>query len=233
MIAAYNEAPRIGEVLHRFRDLDYQLLVVNDGSTDDTQGIAESLADACLSHPDNLGQGAALATGLSYCLQQGAEVIVTFDADGQHNPNDIGKLLESICSGGYEVALGSRFLGNAPGIPFTRTLLLRLAVVWTRFWTGLRVTDTHNGLRAFSRHAARQLRIRENRMAHASEILDEIARLNLKWIEVPASVTYTKETLRKGQGTTKTLRILTQYVNYLLHRLLRRFVSRSSSARPD
>ena len=159
-----------------------------------------------------------MATGLSYCLQQGAEVIGTFDADGQHNPDNLKKLLESVYSGECEVALGSRFLGSAPGIPFTRALLLRLAVIWTRFWTGLRVTDTHNGLRAFSRHAARQLRIRENRMAHASEILDEVGRLNLKWIEVPTSVTYTKETMRKGQSAANALRILAQSV---LHRLLR------------
>ena len=91
-------------------------------------------------------------------------------------------------------------------------------MIWTRFWTGLRVTDTHNGLRVFSRHAARQLRIRENRMAHASEILDEVGRLNLKWIEVPTSVTYTKETMRKGQSAANALRILAQSV---LHRLLR------------
>ncbi len=218
VVAAYNEAPRIGEVLHRLRGVDHRILVVDDGSMDDTRSIAKRLADVCLSHPYNLGQGAALATGLSYCLQQGAEVIGTFDADGQHNPDDLKKLLESVYSGECEVALGSRFLGSAPGIPFTRALLLRLAVIWTRFWTGLRVTDTHNGLRAFSRHAARQLRIRENRMAHASEILDEVGRLNLKWIEVPTSVTYTKETMRKGQSAANALRILAQSV---LHRLLR------------
>ena len=143
---------------------------------------------------------------------------MTFDADGQHNPDDLNKLLEPIYSGEYEVALGSRFLGSAPGIPFTRALLLRLAVIWTRVWTGLQVTDTHNGLRAFSRQAARQLHIRENRMAHASEILDQVSRLKLKWIEIPTSVTYTKETLRKGQTTANALRILAQS---MLHRFLR------------
>ena len=218
VLAAYNEAPRISEVLHKLGSLDCRLLVVDDGSTDDTRKRAESLVDVCLSHPYNLGQGAALATGLSYCLRQDAEVIVTFDADGQHNPDDLNKLLEPIYSGEYEVALGSRFLGSAPGIPFTRALLLRLAVIWTRVWTGLQVTDTHNGLRAFSRQAARQLHIRENRMAHASEILDQVSRLKLKWIEIPTSVTYTKETLRKGQTTANALRILAQS---MLHRFLR------------
>ena len=98
-----------------------------------------------------------------------------------------------------EVALGSRFLGNAVGISLSRRIILRLAVALTRLTTGLRVTDAHNGLRLFTAAAARRMTITQNRMAHASEILAQIARHRLRFVEVPVTITYTDHARAKGQ----------------------------------
>ena len=98
-----------------------------------------------------------------------------------------------------EVALGSRFLGKAVGISKARRMLLRLAVLFTRLTTGLKVTDAHNGLRVFTRTAARKIKITQNRMAHASELLDQIARLKMRYVEVPVTISYTSHSRAKGQ----------------------------------
>jgi hypothetical protein len=124
---------------------------------------------------------------------------VTFDADGQHRAADARVMLAALRQGGYDVVLGSRFLGRAEGIPAARYYVLRLAVWFTRLTSGLKITDTHNGLRVFSRNAAERLKIRQNRMAHASEILERIAELKLRWTEVPTTIRYTTYSIKKAQ----------------------------------
>ena len=161
------------------------------------------MAVAVVRHACNLGQGAAIQTGISFALRQpGTRFVVTFDADGQHRPEDVRALLEPLEEGTCDVALGSRFLvpGSAVRIPMARRLLLRVATVVTRVSTGLRLTDTHNGLRAFTARAAAQLDITQNGMAHASEILSQIAAHELRYREVPVTVTYSKYSLTKGQS---------------------------------
>src|SRR5262249_10718749 len=156
----------------------------DDGSADDTAERA-SAASIVLRHPVNLGQGAALQTGIDCALQQGADVIVTFDADGQHRAADIERLVAALAEARADFALGSRFLGHTVALPAARRLLLRAATVFTQLSTGLRLTDTHNGLRAMTRRGAGAIRLRQNRMAHASEILAQIAASGLRHVEVP------------------------------------------------
>jgi len=132
-------------------------------------------------------------------LARGGAFVATFDADGQHYSADIVAMLRALTEHKAEVALGSRFLGNAVGMSMSRRILLRLAVLLTRLTTGLRVTDAHNGLRLFTRAAARKIRITQNRMAHASEILDQNARHKLAYVEVPVTITYTDHSRAKGQ----------------------------------
>jgi glycosyltransferase involved in cell wall biosynthesis len=151
-----------------------------------------------------------LQTGIDFALAQGAGVIVTFDADGQHDPADIPALTEPVLTGQADVALGSRFLGRAVGLPWSRWLLLKLAVVFTRVFSGIRVSDTHNGFRALSRSAAERVRITQDRMAHASEILDQIKQHGLRFVEVPVRITYSRETLAKGQSSWNALKIAGQ-----------------------
>jgi polyprenyl-phospho-N-acetylgalactosaminyl synthase len=199
VIAAFNEAGVIGRVVQDVRQSYPNVVVVDDGSSDGTAACALASGAVLLRHPVNLGQGAALQTGISYALAQGGEFIVTFDADGQHACADIAKMVRALIEHDAEVALGNRFLGKAVGISTARRMLLRLAVLFTRFTTGLKVTDAHNGLRVFTRAAARKVKITQNRMAHASEILDQIARHKMRYVEVPVTISYTSHSRAKGQ----------------------------------
>ena len=212
VVAAYNEQARLDTTLQGLLAHCPHVVVVDDGSTDETKGVAWSRGVWVLRHLVNCGQGAALQTGIAFALNRGAEYIVTFDADGQHDPADIAELLRPLREGRADVALGSRFLGETTGMPWGRWLVLKLGVLVTRILSNVRVTDTHNGLRAFSREAASQLEITQNRMAHASEILDEIRRHRLRFVEVPVRVVYTAESLAKGQSSWNALKIFGQLV---------------------
>jgi glycosyltransferase involved in cell wall biosynthesis len=211
VVPAYNEGGAISDTLASMASLRFRIVVVDDGSADDTAQRAHHAGATVLRHSCNLGQGAALQTGISYALRQpDTAYVVTFDADGQHDAADIPRLLAPLVSGECDVALASRF---APGsvaldIPGEKKLLLRLAIALARATTGLALTDTHNGLRAFTAAAARQLSISQNRMAHASEILSQIATRRLRYREVPATVRYTAYSRSKGQPLSNGLNIL-------------------------
>jgi polyprenyl-phospho-N-acetylgalactosaminyl synthase len=200
VIAAYNEGSVIADVVRDALRLFPLIVVVDDGSPDDTGAAALLGGAVVLRHPINLGQGAALQTGIEYALGQDVDFVVTFDADGQHRPEDVQKMLGTLAANGKQVALGSRFLGETVGMPPSRRWLLKAATVFTRITTGLRVTDAHNGLRTFRRDAAQAITIRQNRMAHASEILEEIGRKKLTYCEVPVTIRYTDYSKAKGQS---------------------------------
>ena len=199
VIAAFNEADVIGPVVRDIRQSYPNVVVVDDGSSDGTAACALASGAVILRHPVNLGQGAALQTGITYALARGGEFVVTFDADGQHACADIARMVRALIEHDAEVALGSRFLGKAVGISTARRILLRLAVLFTRLTTGLKVTDTHNGLRVFTRAAARKVKITQNRMAHASELLDQVARHKMSYVEVAVTISYTNHSRAKGQ----------------------------------
>jgi polyprenyl-phospho-N-acetylgalactosaminyl synthase len=218
VIAAFNEAAVIGPIISDIVRRNYQVVVVDDGSHDGTEQIARSAGAAVVTHPVNLGQGAALQTGIKFALQQGACRIVTFDADGQHRASDIPRLLKALADHNASYALGSRFLGSSRGMPLARRLLLYAAIWFTRAVTGLRLTDTHNGLRAMTREGARRIALRQNRMAHASEILEQIAATGLPYVEVPVTIDYTQYSLAKGQSFADSLTILFDLSVQKLHR---------------
>ena len=199
VIAAFNEADVIGPVVRDIRQSYPNVVVVDDGSSDGTAACALASGAVILRHPVNLGQGAALQTGITYALARGGEFVVTFDADGQHACADIARMVRALIEHDAEVALGSRFLGKAVGISTARRILLRLAVLFTRLTTGLKVTDAHNGLRVFTRAAARKVKITQNRMAHASELLDQVARHKMSYVEVAVTISYTNHSRGKGQ----------------------------------
>lgn len=218
VLAAYNEGSVIAGVVTGARRLYPNVVVVDDGSRDDTGKQAHDAGAHVVTHPINLGQGAGLQTGIDYALLRGAEAIVTFDADGQHRPTDISVLLNALETAHADFALGSRFLGSAVNFPFSRRLLLNAATWFTRLTTGLRVSDTHNGLRAMTRRGASTLRIRQNRMAHASELLHQIASSGLKYVEAPVTIEYSAYSLAKGQGLGDAVNIL---LDLFARRLLR------------
>jgi polyprenyl-phospho-N-acetylgalactosaminyl synthase len=138
VIAAFNEAGVIGGVVRDIRQSYPNVVVVDDGSSDGTAACALTSGAVVLRHPVNLGQGAALQTGMTYALAGGGEFVVTFDADGQHACGDIARMVSALVEHDAEVALGSRFLGKAVGMSTGRRMLLRLAVLFTRLTTGLK-----------------------------------------------------------------------------------------------
>jgi len=208
VIPAFNEGPVIGKVVMAVRALCHNVVIVDDCSGDDTGAQALEAGATVLRHPINLGQGAALQTGIRYALSRGAGYIVTFDADGQHRPEDIGVLLDTQVKTGADVVLGSRFLGHAENIPRLRRMILQLAVVYMHITSGVKLTDAHNGLRLLTRRAAERIRITQARMAHASEIIDQIDALGLTVVEAPVTIVYTEYPLRKGQKLGNAFNIL-------------------------
>jgi glycosyltransferase involved in cell wall biosynthesis len=219
VIAAWHEAAVIGAVVGGLRAAGWpRVVVVDDGSTDGTAAAARAAGAHVLRHAVNRGQGAALQTGIRYALGLGAEAIVTFDADGQHRPEDLPALVAPVLAGEVDAALGSRFLGHADAVPPARRALLAGARAFTWLTTGLRLSDAHNGLRALSRRlCAEHLELRLDRMAHASEIIDQIAASGLPWREVSVRVEYTAYARAKGQRASAALRVA---FDYLLGRLL-------------
>lgn len=212
VIPAYNEGARLGATLDELVPHYPNIVVVDDGSRDDTHATALARGVWVLRHAINRGQGAALQTGIRFAVQKEANIVVTFDSDGQHDPTDIPAIVAPVAEGTADVTLGSRFLGHTTGMPVSRRIVLILAVLFTRVVSRIRVTDTHNGFRAFSRLAAQKVRIRQDRMAHASEILDEIKRLKLRYTEVPVTIRYTAATLAKGQSSWNAVRIAWQFL---------------------
>jgi glycosyltransferase involved in cell wall biosynthesis len=208
VIAAFNEARVIARVIADVRSRGYPVVVVDDGSADATDRIAHQAGAKVIRHPVNLGQGAALQTGIEFALAEGADFVVTFDADGQHRADDIAILLKALTDNDADFALGSRFLGASIDLPASRWMLLKAATLFTRLTTGLQVTDTHNGLRAMTRRGASGIVLRQNRMAHASEMLGQIARSGLRYVEVPVTIEYSAYSLAKGQKLSDSLSIL-------------------------
>lgn len=226
IIPAFNEKEVIGQTVSGVKKYYENVLVIDDGSADGTGDEAEKAGSLVLRHFINRGQGAALRTGINYALKRSADIIVTFDADGQFESSEIEKIAAPIASDEAHVVLGSRFIAMTPHsviassdlsergnlnqnkIPLIRKITLKLATIFTRVISGLKITDTHNGLRALSRYAAEGIKIRQDRMAHSSEIIQEISRLHLKYIEIPVTVKYTDYSKRKGQKLSGALKIL-------------------------
>jgi glycosyltransferase involved in cell wall biosynthesis len=218
VIAAYNEAEVIASVVSELA-ADYpNVVVVDDGSKDETGARARAAGATVLTHLVNRGQGAALQTGITYSLRRGARFVVTYDADGQHRPEDLPAMLAPLAGGEVEICLGSRFLREGSGVPLVRRLVLRAAVLFTRIMSGIRLSDTHNGFRAFTRRAAEHIDIHLDRMAHASELIDQVRRSQLPFREVPVEIRYTEYSVAKGQRSRDALRVA---FDYLVGKLLR------------
>lgn len=212
VIAAYNEGLAIGEVVTDAAKVCPNIIVVDDGSSDETGSIALNAGAFVLRHEINLGQGAALQTGIRYACLQSFDFIVTFDADGQHQASDIPSLVNSLINSDADIAFGSRFLpgGEAIGIGAIKRLVLRAGVLFTALTSGLLLSDTHNGFRAIRREAAEKIRIRQNRMAHASEIVSLVARHRLRYVEVPVTIVYSAYSRSKGQRLSNAVSILAE-----------------------
>ncbi|MDJ0342461.1 glycosyltransferase family 2 protein [Streptomyces sp. H10-C2] len=210
VIPVFNEAQVIAGVVNGVRETFPNVVCVDDGSSDASSREILSTGAHLVRHPVNLGQGAALQTGVTYALAQpGAKWFVTFDADGQHQVKDACSLVDAVIAGETDVVLGSRFLEDHEQVPLLKRIVLRTTAAISPTARKLRLTDAHNGLRAFNRTAASQLRITMNGMAHASEMMGILARSGLRVQELPVTVLYTDYSRAKGQSLINGVNILT------------------------
>jgi glycosyltransferase involved in cell wall biosynthesis len=201
VIPAYNEEKSIGLVIDDLKRAGYKnIIVIDDGSRDNTYAEAKRKEVVALKHIINRGQGAALRTGIDCAIKQGAEFIVTFDSDGQHRVEDLPAMLEPVVKGEVDVTLGSRFLRKTK-MPLGRKILLKGSIIVQWLFYGIRLSDAHNGFRVLSRRAAEQIRIESDRMEHASEIVEEIVKKNIKYKEVPVEIRYSGYSMRKGEAS--------------------------------
>lgn len=217
VVPMHNEATVVADVvagLHRhFR----HVVCVDDGSADGSASVARSAGATVLRHATNLGQGAALQTGVSFALARpDTSFVVTFDADGQHDAGDAARMVAVARAEAVDVVLGSRFLTRGSEVPVLRRVLLRGAVAFTRATTGLRLTDTHNGLRVLSRRAVVDLDLQLAGMAHASELLHHVATRRLNYRELPVAIAYTDYSRAKGQPGLNALNVV---FDLFMHRL--------------
>lgn len=219
VIPSFNEHTIIKEVIGDLLRFPYKIIVVDDGSEKALSDQLKGLPVHILRHEVNLGQGAALQTGIEYALSLNAEYIVTFDGDSQHQAADIDKLLEPLFNDEADICIGSRFLnGSNNSIPAGRKFVLKTARWVNYLLTGLLLTDAHNGLRAMNRKAASQIHITQNRMAHATELLTEVRRNKLRYKEIPVTIHYTAYSKKKGQTAWSSFRI---FFDLLLNKIFR------------
>jgi glycosyltransferase involved in cell wall biosynthesis len=209
VVPAFNEEDRVGAVVSELREHVGRVVVVDDGSSDDTAAVARAAGATVVSHPTNLGQGAALQTGFAYSLRDPQmQYVVTFDSDGQHRVVDALHLLFTARTTGVDVVLGSRFLNPDAAMPTSRRFVLRAGIAFTRATTRLPVTDTHNGLRVLNRHALEKIDLTLSNMAHASQLLGLISKHRLTWTEAPVVIDYADATRRAGQSNVNALNIV-------------------------
>jgi glycosyltransferase involved in cell wall biosynthesis len=217
LIPAYNEETTLAQVI---KTLPKQIpgiskietIVVNDGSADRTKEIAERMGATVISHWFNRGLGGALGTGFEYIRKHDFDLLITFDADGQHNPDDIAPVIQPIIKGQADVSIGSRFIGNRGFMPWYRRIgIFGLNIItYLLFWTW--TTDSQSGLRAFGRKAIDRIEIQTNKMEVSSEFFYEIQAKNLKLTEIPIQSIYTEYSMSKGQKNINAFNILLKLI---------------------
>jgi polyprenyl-phospho-N-acetylgalactosaminyl synthase len=203
VIPTYNEDIKIYNIVKSLLNLEYHVVVVDDGSCDDTAMEAKRAGATVLSHYVNRGYGAALETGNKYAIKKNYDVIVHFDGDGQHNADEIKHMISPIARGQADVIIGSRFLKENETVPVVRALLIKLAIWFTWLVSGFKMSDAHNGFRAFSKDALSKIQCNQDGMSYASEVIDRIAEHNLRIGEVPVTIKYTDYSKAKGESNIK------------------------------
>jgi polyprenyl-phospho-N-acetylgalactosaminyl synthase len=202
VIPAYNEGAVIAEVVAGVRSVFEHVVCVDDGSTDGTGDIALRAGAHLVRHPVNLGQGAAIQTGVEYARRQpGAQIFATFDADGQHRVKDVAAMVDRLRAGDVDVVIGTRFAAESEGSrpPFLKRMVLQTAARLSRRGRRLGLTDTNNGLRVFNKTVADGLNITMSGMSHANEFVLLIAENHWRVAEEPVEVLYTEYSKSKGQ----------------------------------
>lgn len=213
VIPLFNEGQVIAQVVETAQRVFPHVVVVDDGSQDDSVQQARLTGATVVRHPINLGQGAALQTGFMYLLERtDARYAVTFDADGQHSTQDAAAMVQAARNEDLGFVLGSRFLDDSTKVSLAKRAVLRTAAAVSSCSSGMRLTDAHNGLRVIRRDALARLDLTQNRMAHASEIISQLAGTGLPWREHPVRIEYTEYSKAKGQSLWNSVNILVDLI---------------------
>ena len=210
IVPCYNEGTVIFDVLTNARETFPNIVGVNDGSADDSAAQIRAAGAHLVDHPVNLGQGAAIQTGVEYArAQPGAKYFVTFDADGQHQVKDVMRMIERLRTEPLDIIVGTRFAGQENSqVPWIKRAVLKTVVMLSPRTKRLGLTDAHNGLRAFNRRVAEEMNIRMNGMSHASEIVSMIDKHGWRVDEEPVDILYTEYSMSKGQSLINGVNIL-------------------------
>jgi glycosyltransferase involved in cell wall biosynthesis len=221
VVPAYNEASVIGDVVADIRSVFDHVVLVDDGSKDNTGDIALRAGAHVVPHPVNLGQGAAIQTGVEYARSQpGAAVFATFDADGQHRLKDVVRMIDRLSTDDVDMVVGTRFAEpSASKPPLLKRIILRVAAFVSPSSRRLGLTDAHNGLRVFNKTVADRLNITMSGMSHASEFIALAVENGWRVEEEPVEILYTEYSKSKGQP-------LLNGVNIVFDGLLRGRLSR-------
>jgi len=211
IIPVYNEDQVIGQVVKDLLPTFPHVVCIDDGSRDKSAAVAAAAGATVIRHPVNLGQGAGLQTGIEYVRGfTRAKYLLTFDADGQHRVEDGLAMVEQAEKENLAIVFGSRFLSSQTQVGWSKRLVLKTAARVTARRTGLQLTDAHNGLRVLRRDAFEQVNLLQNRMAHASEIVAQLAETGLPWAEHSVFIRYTDYSKAKGQSLLNSINILTE-----------------------
>lgn len=210
IVPCYNEGTVIFDVLTHARETFPNIVAVNDGSRDDSAAQIRAAGAHLVNHPVNLGQGAAIQTGVEYARSQpGARYFVTFDADGQHQVKDVVRMVERLRAEPVDIIVGTRFAGQDNSqVPWIKRAVLKAVVLLSPRTKKLGLSDAHNGLRAFNRKIADEMNIRMNGMSHASEIVTMIDNNGWRVDEEPVDILYTEYSMSKGQSLINGVNIL-------------------------
>ncbi|WP_053384206.1 glycosyltransferase family 2 protein [Leucobacter celer] len=212
VIPLYNEATVIAGVVEGLLPVFPNVVCIDDGSRDGSGGIALAAGARLVTHPINLGQGAALQTGFEYALERGARYVVTFDADGQHRVEDAAAMVSRARDEDLAIVFGSRFLDDRTDPGILKKIVLKTAVAVTNLTTRTRLTDAHNGLRVIREDALRRIKLRQDRMAHGTEIVVQLGRTGLPYAEQPVEVIYSDYSKAKGQSLLNSVNILVDLI---------------------
>lgn len=219
IVPAYNEASVIRDTIGKLLAKNYSVIVVDDASRDDTREALQGLPVFYIRHLVNLGQGAALQTGFDHAIAQGAQYIATFDADGQHDVEDIPKMLDVLRQKKAGIVFGSRFMqGSNSNISLSRKWILKLARFINYLVSGILLSDANNGLRVMSVEAAIKMQITENRSTHSAQIQDLVKRNRIRYAECPVNISYTDYSRKKGIRNISSLRILYDLIMFKIFR---------------
>ena len=219
IVPGFNEASVIRQTVETLLEKKYSVVVVDDASTDNTRKALLGLQVFYIRHLSNLGQGAAIRTGIELALKKNAAYIVTFDADGQHDVNDIEKMISLLQEEKADIVFGSRFLeGAATNVHTSRKFVLKTARLINYLASGILLSDANNGLRVMTRESALKMQITENRSSHNAQVQNLVKKHGLKYAECPVNISYSAYSKKKGLRNINSIRILYDLILYKIFR---------------